>query len=257
MKKILLLLTLTALMQTTFTGCSHITILRTRELHAVRDTLHNQLQSQFTARIDSLENLLVAEQQRQYETTSETLRLMRAEMIVRFNSLDPKITAIESNLAESNARISRLDRQTAEVNRRIEQRLASEEEAANQRVMQIEKLFEIAMGDFNAGRFDLAIGGFEDIVRQFGDSPFAVDAAFWIAESHFAKRSDEIAERLYFEFIRDHPESDKMCAALYKLGLAYDRQDKARSRDMVWNNLIERCPGTMEVQAVESIRSSQ
>jgi TolA-binding protein len=199
------------------------------------------------------QNKLLAEQNKLLEeqkTIAEILRLLRADQVVRFNQIDRKVSAIESNLLESHSRISRLDQQTAEVHRRLERRLALEDEAANQLQLQIEKLFEIAMGDFNAGRYDIAIGGFQDLITQFSDSPFAVDAEYWIAESHFAKRDYAAAEKAYFDFIRNRPDAAKNCASLYKLGLAYERQEKIRSRDMVWGNLLDRCPDAQETQAV-------
>jgi tol-pal system protein YbgF len=235
------------------TGCSRITILRTTELKGVQDTLKMELVAAQNLLIEE-QNKLLAEQNKLLEeqkTIAEILRLLRADQVVRFNQIDKKVSAIESNLLESHSRISRLDQQTAEVHRRLERRLAMEEEAANQLQLQIEKLFEIAMSDFNAGRYDIAIGGFQDLMTQYSDSPLAIDAEYWIAESHFAKKDYEAAEKAYFDFIRNHPDAEKNCVSLYKLGLAYERQTKTRSRDMVWGNLLDRCPEADEAQLVK------
>ncbi|MDR3013276.1 MAG: tetratricopeptide repeat protein [Chitinispirillales bacterium] len=259
MKKFLTFLAIVCALTAISTGCSRITVLRTQELHAVRDTLRAD-QTAALAEMETMESRLAAEQAKLLEyqaLVAETLRLLRADQLIRFNDIDRKISAIENNLAESHARLTRLDRQTAEVSRRIEQTLAREDEAANQRSLQIEQLFEIAMSDFNAGRYDLAINGFQDLSRQFPESPFAPDAEFWAAESFFAKNDFESAEQLFFEFIRAYPDSPKTCAAFFKLGLAYERQRKIRSRDMVWNNLLTRCPNAVEAQAVRAQMGEQ
>jgi len=246
----------------TVSGCSRITVLRTKELKGVQDTLQMELTAALTAVAESLQNQLAETQKKlaeeqsklleEQKTIAEMLRLLRADQFMRFSEIDRKVSAIESNLAESHSRLSQLDRQTAEVSRRLGRALASEEEAANQRQLQLQQLFEIAMSDFNAGRYDLAISGFQDLVTQHPGSPLAIEAEFWTAESHFAKRDFETAEKQYFDFIRSHPNNPRICVTMFKLGLAYEKQEKNRSRDMVWNNLLERCPDGQEAQAVRA-----
>ncbi|MCL2219462.1 MAG: tetratricopeptide repeat protein [Chitinispirillia bacterium] len=236
------------------TGCSHITVLRTKELKGVQDTLSMNLLA-VQAKLIEEQAKLLAEQHvllDELRANNEMLRLLRADQVVRFNQSDNKISAIERNLYENQTRLSRLDQQTSEVNRRLERRMAAEEVAEQERRQQMEKLFEIAMSDFNAGRYDLAINGFQDFARQYPDTPHATDAEYWTAESHFAKKDYAVAEKAYMDFVRKHPDGSKSCAALYKLGLSYEQQQKMKSRDMVWNNLIERCSDSQEAQAVKT-----
>jgi len=224
------------------------------KVDAVRDTLRNDLIAA-QAKIIEEQNQLLAAQSAMLEeqkTASEMLRLMRADLTLRFNDIDRKVTAIERNLSESQSRISRLDEKTSGLTRRIEQKLASEEDAANQRKVQMEMLFGVAMGDFNAGRYDVAVSGFTDFVKQFPDAPQAPDAEYWIAESRFAKKEYEAAEKEYMQIIKKYPEGSRSCAVFYKLGLVYEQLGKNKSMDMVWNNLLQRCPDSEEAQAVKS-----
>ena len=233
-----------------FSGCSKITVLRVKELQAVQDrvdSLHSEL-VEHQIRLLAEQRRLMEEQQ----TNIEMLRLLRADQQMRFSEINRKVSAIENNVFESQSRLSRLDRQTAEVGRKLEQKLANDEESANQRRLQLEKLFEIAMGDFNAGRHDLAVSGFRDFVKQFPDAPQTIDAEYWIAEAYYAKKEYETAEKEYFEFVKKHPDGAKYCVSLYKLGLAYEYQEKMKSRDMVWRNLLERGGNSPEAQAVRS-----
>jgi len=232
-------------------GCSRgIMYSRSKELMAVQDTLGTEM----AAALAALQDKFMEEHGRMLEeqkTASEMLRLLRADQVVRFNQIDSKVSAIERSLHENQARLSALDQRTTEVNRRLERRMAAEEDAESQRQQQIQNLFNIAMGDFNAGRYDLAISGFADIATQYPETPQALDAEYWVAEAHFAKKDYPGAEKLYFDFVKKYPEGSKMCASFFKLGLAYERQEKVRSRDMVWNNLLERCPDTQEAEAVK------
>jgi len=236
------------------TNCSRIRYTTKFEMDTVRDTLRADVVSAQTKLIEEQKRLL-AEQSvmlEEQKTASEMLRLMRADLLVRFNEIDRKVSAIERNLSESQSRISSLDKKTSELSSSLKQKLASDEDAANQRKVQVEKLFEIAMSDFNAGRYDLAVSGFTDFVRQFPDASQTPDAEYWIAEARFAKKDYETAEKEYMQFIKKYPDGAKSCAVFYKLGLVYEQQEKKKSMDMVWNNLLQRCPDTQEAQAVKS-----
>jgi len=224
------------------------------EADAARDTLRADLVA-LQAKIIEEQKTLLAEQKTMMEelkTASEMLRLMRADMLVRFNEVTSKTSAIDRNLNESQSRISRLDQKTSELSSSLKQKLASDEDAANQRKVQVDKLFEIAMSDFNAGRYDLAVSGFTDFAKQFPDAQQTPDAEFWIAEARFAKKEYDLAEKEYMQLIKKYPDGARSCAVFYKLGLVYEHQDKKKSMEMVWSNLLQRCPDTQEAQSVKS-----
>ena len=237
-----------------FSGCSKITY-RTHSL--ILDELNERIDSlniELAERQNQMMAGLMAEQKKlmeEQQTNIEMLRLLRADQQMRFSEIDRKVSAIENNVFESQSRLSKLDRQTAEVGRQLSQKLANDEESANQRKLQLEKLFEIAMSDFNAGRYELAVSGFRDFVKQFPEAPQTIDAEYWIAEAYYAKKEYDTAEKEYFEFVKKHPDGSKYCVSLYKLGLTYEHQDKTKSRDMVWKNLLERCPSSPEAQVVK------
>jgi len=182
-------------------GCSRITMLRVQELKEIQervDTLY--------VRLATTQAQLLEEQTKfreEQKTNSEMLRLIRADQQMRFNEINRTVSAIQNNLSENQSQLSTLKQTTTEVSRRLEQRLANDEEAANIRRLQLEKLFEIAMGDFNAGRYDLAISGFRDLAVQFPEAAEAQEAEYWIAESFYAKRDFENAEKYeLFSIIR-------------------------------------------------------
>jgi len=236
-------------------GCSHITVLRTKELVEVQDRVDT-----LYSKLATLQNKLLEEQvklQEEQKTHSEMMRLVRADILMRFTDIDRRISGIETNIFESHSQLSTLRQTTTEVSRRLEQKLANDEEAANLRKLQLEKLFEIAMGDFNAGRYDLAISGFRDLATQFPESAEAPEAEYWVAESFYAKKDYEAAEKAFFDFVKKYTDGPRYCVALYKLGLAYGHQDKLRSREMIWRNFMNRCPDSPEVQAAKAQLESE
>ena len=237
-------------------GCtgSNKIVMRWTGVREAQDTVRADVAALQSKLIEE-QNKLLAEQRAVIDGQKmiiDMLMPMRAEQGVRFNEIDRKVSAIMSNMFESQSRLSRLDQKTSEVSRRLEQKLASEEEASNQRTLQLEKLFEIAMGDFNSGRYDLAITGFADLVKQYPDAAQVPDAVYWIAEAYFAKKDYATAEKSYMDFVKKYPDGPKSCVAFYKLGLAYEHQEKVKSRDMVWKNLLDRCPESHEAQGVKA-----
>ena len=220
-----------------------MTLLRTRELRAVQSQV-DSLRIELT----TLQKAMHEEQKNQ----SEIVRLIRADQQLRFSELDQKVSQINSNLNENQFRLSRIDEQTAEFQKKLEAKLAYDSAASNSRDAEIEKLFQIAMGDFNAGRYDIATSGFKDLFIQFPESPFASEAEYWVAECNYAKRAYKEAERNYISYVKKYPEGSKLCVSLYKLGLAYEKQKKNKSKKMVWKKALEQCPDSPEIQVIRA-----
>jgi TolA-binding protein len=218
-------------------SCSTITMLRIEELKAVEahvDTLGTKL----TRKIDSLE-------QRQ----NDVLRAMRADQQVRFGEVEKRLLALESVISENQDKLSKIDEKTQELKQRMVDKAKADSAAASAANAEVENLFQIAYGDFTAGRMDLAINGFKDLASRFGDQPRGEESAFWIAECYNAQKDYTNAEKEYVNYIKSFPKGKKMCAALYKLGLTYEKQGSPKKMKMVWEKLKTQCPDSEEAKA--------
>lgn len=224
-------------------NCSNMTMLRTRELRAVQ------------SRVDSLRTEMVTIQkamQEEQKAQSEIIRQIRAYQQSRLDALNQKVTAITTNLSENQFRLSKIDEQTTKFQKKLEAKLSADSMINNSRNAEIEKLFQIAMSDFNAGRYNIATNGFKDLFIQFPESPFASEAEYWVAECHYAKRAYNEAERDYINYVKKYPEGSKLCVSLYKLGLAYEKQKKYKSKKMVWKKALVQCPDSDEIQVIRA-----
>lgn len=238
-KKVLIILCAMAAMQ----GCSSITMVRTEELRAVQNHM------------DSLVVKLTEEQNKMNKTQKEhqeLMRMIRADLQVRFDQLQMQMSALESSVSESQTRLSNIDKKTQEIRNRWDEKARADSLNQTSATAELEKLFQIAYGDFTAGRFDLAMAGFSDIVTRFQDNSQAVQAHYWIAECYYAKKDFENAQIGYMDHIKNYPSSDKTCASLYKLGLVYEKLNKAKSKTMVWQKLLEQCPESEEAAAAKN-----
>jgi len=219
-------------------GCSTMTMLRTQELRAIQSS------------VDSLRTDLTVLRKAVSEQT-EIVRLIRADQQLRFSELDRKVSNVVSNLNENQSRLSKIDEQTADFKKQLQAKLVSDSVSQHSRDAEIEKLFQIAMSDFTAGRYDIAMNGFKDLFIQFPESPLAAEAEYWVAECSYAKRAYNAAEMDYIAYVKKYPQGSKFCVALYKLGLAYEKQDKTKSKTMVWQKAIEQCPDSPEIQVIK------
>jgi tol-pal system protein YbgF len=240
MKKHLPVLLVAVLMTTFFQSCSHLTVLRTREIHGDRDSVR--------VRVDTLQKTLLDAQ----HTQEEMLRLIRADQQMHFAEIEKKVSDLDSRLSENQYRLSKIDEKTADFQKRLEQKLASDSIAVQSKSAEIEKLFQVAKGDFSAGRFDIAKNGFEDLVARFPDSPQGQEARYWVAECLYAKKGFEDAEKAYLLYIKNYPKGPQVCASLFKLGLCYESLKKNKSRDLVWKKLVEQYPDSQEAGIVKA-----
>jgi tol-pal system protein YbgF len=94
-----------------------------------------------------------------------------------------------------------------------------------------QQIFQEAFADYTAGQWDLAISGFQHYLKSFPKLPDADDAQQYIGESHYAAGRFQEAVKAYNDVIVNHPTTNSVPQAMYKLGLTYERMgetDRAR-----------------------------
>lgn len=223
-------------------GCAQITLLRTEELRQIEN------------RVDSLRvDMKNAQDQllKEQKTNTELLRLVRADQEVHFNTIEQRVLSLESNMSENQSRLSKIDAKTGEIQRKVEEKSSADSLAKEANSAEVEKLFQLAYGDFVKGKYDLALNGFSDLLIQFPRSPLVEDALYWQAECSYAGKALDKAEKGYFAYIKSYPAGKKMCVALYKLGLIYQAQKLPKKKDMVWEKLLSSCPDSDEAAVVK------
>jgi TolA-binding protein len=233
---------LSGLFLSLFSGCSSITLLRIQELKEVE------------ARIDSLRTEVASRDtllRKEQKSQNELLRLIRADMQVRFEELGQKVSSLEGSLSESKYKLTMIDKKTQEMQEQWKAKAAADSLDATQKKTQVDKLYQIACSDFNAGRFDLAANGFLDLANQYPDSPTADEASYWYAECFFGKKDYDKAEQLYTDYLRKFRDGKKVCATLYKLGIVFEVKKLLEKRKLVWQKLVSTCPDSPEAKAAK------
>jgi tol-pal system protein YbgF len=116
-------------------------------------------------------------------------------------------------------------------------------------------LYDNALRDYNAGRYDLASQQFRDYMKFYANTDLAGNAQFYLAEIEYRQWNFEQAVRDYDKLLEQFPGGNKALAAQLKKGYALLelRQRDAGVREL--NSLVQRYPRSIEAtQARERLK---
>jgi tol-pal system protein YbgF len=93
-----------------------------------------------------------------------------------------------------------------------------------------DQMYELSLQQFRSGRLTTARIAFREFLRVFPTHERAADALFFVGETFGGENADSAAA-VYQLVVKNHPNSARAPAALYKLGLLAERRgDKAAAR---------------------------
>jgi tol-pal system protein YbgF len=223
-------------------GCSHITMLRTEELRRIQhhvDSLNTELN---TAQQDILKH---------EKTNQKLLRQIRADQQIKFKEMNQRITALQKEVYESQQRLTSIDEKTRDIKKSWQEKAREDSLARAMEKGKQDQLYQLAYEDFMAGRYELAVDGFKDLITTFPDSKKSELARYWIAESYYARKQPQEAKEAYKHYLQKYPDGEKTAVALYKLGIVYGKVDNTKARSLVWKKLMEKYPESAEAEKVK------
>jgi tol-pal system protein YbgF len=80
--------------------------------------------------------------------------------------------------------------------------------------------YNLAYNDYLNGRYDLAVSGFQRFLQDFPSTSLVPNAHYWLGESYYGLKDHVRAMQSFEKVVTEHPISEKVAPALYKLGLA-------------------------------------
>lgn len=107
-------------------------------------------------------------------------------------------------------------------------------------------LYNNALRDYNAGKYDLASGEFGDFLKYYPTTDLAGNAQFYVADIEYRQGNFEAAVRDYDKVLEQYPGGNKAAAAQLKKGYSLLElgQKDAGVREL--NSLIARYPRSIE-----------
>ncbi len=108
--------------------------------------------------------------------------------------------------------------------------------------------FNLAYNDYLSGRYELAIGGFQRLIKDFPSTSQTAAAHYWIGESYYSMRDYPRAIESFQRVLTEFPKSEKVPPALYKMGVtAAETGDVVRARGHL-KRVIEEYPASDEAK---------
>ena len=121
-----------------------------------------------------------------------------------------------------------------------------------------EVLYNNALRDYNAGKYDLAMQQFNDYLKYYATSELAGNAQYYVADIEYRQGNFEAAVRDYDKVLEQYPGGNKAASAQLKKGYALVELGKKAEGIKELNSLISRFPRSMEAtQARERLRTLQ
>jgi tol-pal system protein YbgF len=110
--------------------------------------------------------------------------------------------------------------------------------------MSAKALYDSAMKDRGAGSFDLAVQGFQEYLRYYGNTDLAPNAQFYIGQIHYDRNQFEPAIRAFDAVLEKFPSNNKTADATYMKGMALLRSGKRNDAGVEFLNVITNFPNS-------------
>jgi len=107
-------------------------------------------------------------------------------------------------------------------------------------------LFNNALRDYNAGKYDLSSQEFNDYLKYYGGTDKAGDAQFYLADVEYRQGNFAAASKDYDKVLEEYPGSTKAAAAQLKKGYALLELGQREAGIRELNSLIVRYPRSAE-----------
>jgi TolA-binding protein len=249
-----------------WTGCSHITMLRTEELRKVQGEVKTA-----SKQIENLQKSVDELNLAQGGSTSK----MKADLTLMLNQLESQITRLHSEIDETQFRLTQL---SAKIEKLDQKKYVVGGPAvpgatpgapgavgpAGQgpggepmRVVEgldLEALFNQSRDDYIRGKYDLALQGFKNVYEKDNGGTWRELAMFWLGETLMKQDKPDKALEAYARVAKEFPRGTKSCSSYFKMGLIYHQKKDKSKRDEEWDKLIKECPGTNEAQRAQEMQ---
>jgi tol-pal system protein YbgF len=196
------------------------------------------------------------------QTMQKSLQQQNTDSQVKIDQVSGQIQMLNDSIDELKARLAKASKQLDDIQSQ-QQNLTQPSPAgatagptgAALQAPPADVLYNNALRDYNAARYDLALSQFQDYLKYYSTTDLAGNAQFYIADVEY--RSGDFADAVtdYDKVIEQFPGGNKAAAAQLKKGyslLELGRKD-AGVREL--NALIQRYPHAIEAtQARERLK---
>ena len=196
------------------------------DIQATIDTTKNEMQ-QLNGKIDDV-SLSV-------KKPADELARYREDSDKRIIILDDKITKLQTSVDELNKQIAELTQK-------------KKEETTTP-----DSVYMKGLETFKAGNMPAARGVFTKFLEQYPEHDLAANAHYWIGETYYSEKEYEPAILAFQEVIKNHPQKEKVPAAMLKQAMAFKAINDTKNARYVLKKLVESHPKSEEIKKAKEL----
>ena len=239
-------------------GCSSITMLRTKEMRAVGDDVIAKNDSSYKAL--SAENASLRAEldsvKAQLEASAVAQKRLQAEVTVLSNRMSEETVRRDTRQEEI---IYRLDLLLGKSDKILAKKVVvnngvasavMEPDANAEKMIEAETMFNAAHSDYHRGEYKLAYNGFKQVYELVKKGEMAEGALYWMSLCLIEANQAAKAKTLLTNLVDSNPNGMKACAGMYKLASIYGNEcnldRKKQYLQMILSN--NTCASTPELE---------
>jgi tol-pal system protein YbgF len=117
-----------------------------------------------------------------------------------------------------------------------------------------QRMFDTSYDDYTAGRYDLAIQGFQSFIAQFPTLPQAADAQYNVGMSYFNESKWNEARDAFMKVIAAYPQAQgtTLPDAYYKLGSTYEHLNQIDAAKQAYQTVLQKYPNASSAPLANS-----
>lgn len=232
------------------------------QVQALQDQMARMQQS-FDERMGVMRNLIEQTTDNMNKVTGavndlqKTLSQQNNDISGKMDQVSTQVQALHDSLDETRARLNKLTTQLDQMAAQ-QQNLPSQTPGASPAVAQApppDVLYNNALRDYNAGKYDIAGQEFADYMKFYPNTDLAGNAQFYLGEIAYRQGNFQGAIQAYDTVLQQYPGGNKAAAAQLKKGYALIELGQRDAGVRELNSLIARYPRSVEAtQARERLR---
>jgi len=189
------------------------------------------------------------------ETLQRSLQQQNVDSGGKVDQVSAQIQALHDSMDELKVRVGNLGKQLDDM-RSAQQNLAAPGAApAGAQAPPPDVLYNNALRDYNAGKYDLAMQEFTEYLSFYSNTDLAGNAQFYIADIKYRQGNFQHAIADYDKVLEQYPGGNKAAAAQLKKGYALLELGRRDDGVRELNNLVARYPRSVEAtQARDRLR---
>jgi tol-pal system protein YbgF len=227
------------------------------QVQALQDQM-SRMQQSFDERMGVMRNLVeaTADKMNQINTgmadLQRTIKQQQAEGGTRTDQLSGQIQALNDSVDELKARMGKIGTQLETMQNAqttLPPGAAAGQpggQAGQQQAPPPDVLYNNALRDYNAAKYDLASQEFADYLKYYPNTDLAGNAQFYVADLEYRQGNYEQAVKDYDKVLEQYPSGNKAPAAQLKKGLALLELGRRNEGVRELNSLIQRYPRSLE-----------